>query len=384
MRVLFYLPVVTPWWFGAVIVPMLRTLQAERAELHVMIAPLWQGTGIEAEHLSAAADLTQVHWHIVEDDEPARFRQAGAEVPGLLDLVASIDPDVTLARSADIAIAQQFPGPVRFIMEAAAPPFASDQRWIILDEEPFTQSNLPESARDLADACAQGLRPAWDLAARQAPGGARPALRGLMGLPSDRPVLALPLHYEHPENFFLSFAAFPDGIAAIEHILSVTDDDVVLAVTDHPLNALYVDRTALNACLAHNTGRVIECSGPQATERLALCADAMIADLSKSWSLAAFHGQPLVSIASRPAADWLRAAPGLRAFGPRNLTAPDPGDTQRWFGWHLATRVIDPGLLTLGRLERALACQANDEDIAGNIAMVHAWQTERADREAAA
>ena len=108
MRILFYLPIVTPWWFENIVVPMLRALRGgERApaELHVMIAPMWRGTGIEAGHLAAAADLADVHWHVVDEGEPDQFRLAGGEVPGLLDRVAAIAPDLTLARSADVAIA---------------------------------------------------------------------------------------------------------------------------------------------------------------------------------------------------------------------------------------------------------------------------------------
>lgn len=386
MKVLFYLPVVTPWWFEAIIVPMLRALHKDGApvELHVMIAPMWRGTGIEAEHLLIAADLTAVHWHVIDEGEPDQFRLVGAEVPGLLDLVAAIAPDVTLARAADCAIARQFPGIVRFIMEGAAPPFASDPRWVVLDAEPFPQAIVPPEAAALADDCARRLRPAWDLAARHAPGGTRSALRNLIGLPGDRPVLAVPLQYEHPENYFLSLAAFPDGIAMLEHLLAATDDDVLLAVTDHPLNRRHVDRQALSAFIARHTDRVVDCTGWQASDRLARCADALVADLSKCWSLAAFHGLPLVDIARKPAAPWLRAAAGAEAFAIDALHAPDRAEAERWFAWHLATRIIDPARLTLDSLVRAVDGQADEADIAANLTRVMAAQIERAQQEAAA
>jgi hypothetical protein len=381
MRILFYLPVITPWWFESIIAPMLRALQSGRpaVDLHVMIAPMWRGTGIEAQHLMAAADLAEVHWHVIDQADPEQFRLAGAEVPGLVDLVDEIGPDLTLARSADIATTRHFPGLVRFIMEAGAPPFASDQRWIVLDEEPFTQSALAADDGGLAENCARRLTPAWDLAARDAPGGTRTALRNLMGLPLDRPVLAVPLHYEHHENYFLSLAAFPDGEAMIEGLLAATCEDVVLAVTDHPLNRLHVDRHSVDECMARHAGRVVDCTGWRATDRLALCADAMVADLSKSWSLAAFHGLPLLEVARRPLSPWLKAVRDLGALAP-----PEPGATRRWFGRHLGARVIDPLQLTPDRLLRVIEGQPSDEDVAGNIAMVLAWQVERADREAAA
>jgi hypothetical protein len=241
----------------------------------------------------------------------------------------------------------------------------------------------------LGDDCARRLRPAWDLAARQAPGGTRAALRNLMGLPGGRPVLALPLNYEHPENYFLTLAAYPDGISTIEGLLAAIDDDVVLAVTDHPLNRRYVDRGALDAFLAQHAGRVIDCTGKGGTDRLAICADAMLADLGKSWSLAAFNAMPLVDIGRRPLAPWLRTVPGISALNTDrlaagSLAAADQADARRWFGWHLGTRIIDPRQLTLGRLERAIAQQASDADIAGNLSMVLAHQLARADQEAAA
>jgi hypothetical protein len=386
MKILFYLPVVTPWWFEAIVVPMLRTLQAGPAavELHVMVAPLWRNTGIRGEHLAQAADLTEVQWHVIDEGAPDRFRLAGADVPGLLDLVAAIDPDVTLARSADFAIARQFPGIVRFIMEAGAPPFASDPSWIILEEEPFVQADLPAGAASLADDCVEYLRPAWDLAVRHAPCGTRAVLRGAMGLPVDRTLLAVPLHYEHEENFFLRHAAFPDGVAMIEGLLAALDDEAALAITDHPLNHMHVGRRTLDECLSRHAGRVIECTGPRATERLALCADAMVADLSKSWSLAAFHGLPLIDIGGRMRAGWIGAVPGLPTFAARDLIEPDPAGTRRWFGWHLGTRIIDPGMLSLDRLQRTIDQRPSDADIAGNVAMVTAHQLAFAEQAAAA
>lgn len=389
MKILFYLPVVTPWWFEAIVVPMLRTLHngAEPVELHVMVAPLWRNTGLEAEHLLLAGDLTAVHWHVIDEGEPDQFRLAGAEVPGLLDLVAAIDADLTLARSADFAISRQFPGVVRYIMEGGAPPFACDPRWVVIEEHPFTAAAVPIHAIALADACAERLRPGRELVEQCAPAGTRSALRGRLDLPDDRPVIAVPLLYEHEENYFARHAAFPNGPALIEHLLAELGDTAVLAVADHPLNRmyadqpqhrLYVDRRDLDACLARHAGHVVDCTGPRATQTLAICADAMIADISKSWMLAAFHGMSLIDIAPQPAADWLRAVRGLAGL-PAALTAgelapPDRAVAQRWFGWHLGGRFVAPAELTFDRLLRCLEQRPNEADIAGNLAMVLANQ----------
>jgi hypothetical protein len=237
MRILFYLPVVTPWWFREVITPMLRALHrgGGAVELHVMVAPLWRNTGLQPDDLLPAADLDEaVHWHIIDQGEPEQFRLSGAEVPGLLDQVNRIDPDITLARSADFAISRQFPGVVRYIMEGAAPPFGTDPEHVVLDERPFAPAEVPAHAATLADAIAERLRPSRDLVQRRPSAGAPAMLRERLGLPSDRRVVAIPLQYAHEENFFLHHAGFPDGLALIGRLLAELDESVVLAFVDHP------------------------------------------------------------------------------------------------------------------------------------------------------
>lgn len=397
MRILFYLPVITPWWFDAIIVPMLRTLHSETApvDLHVMVAPLWRNTGIDADQLFAVADLPAIQWHIVDEGEPEQFRQDSTTVPGLLDRIAAIDPDVTLARSSDFAISRHFPGIVRFIMEGDAPPFASIMRGVVLEETPFAAAIVPASAAALADCYAERLQTIWELTERHAHIGTRTTLRERLGLPQDRPVLAVPLLYEHEENYFLDHAAYPDGIALIEALLATVDDGILLAIADHPLNAAQLphprrrNRAALEACLAPHRERMIDCTGSRATEMLAVAADAMVADLSKSWTLAAFHGAPLVDIARRPVAEWLNAVPGMAALpaalASGRLAAPDRAAARRWFGWHLGARIFRPGDLTAERLLRCIAHCPSESDIAGNLDMVLAQQQTRlADHMAAA
>ncbi len=102
MKILFYLPVVTPWWFTEMMTPLMRALHGA-AELHVMVAPIWRNTGIGGEHLLRRADLDRIQWHIIDEENPELFRRNGTAVPGLLDLVDTIGPDLTIARSADFA-----------------------------------------------------------------------------------------------------------------------------------------------------------------------------------------------------------------------------------------------------------------------------------------
>jgi hypothetical protein len=375
MRILFYLPVVTPWWFHHTIVPMMRALHDGPAtvELHVMVAPLWRNTGLEAQHLLAAADLEAVHWHVIDEGEPDQFRLAGAEVPGLLDLVTAIAPDLTLARSADFAISRQFPGTVRFITEASAPPYAQNRHLIVIEEQPFAPAVVPAHAIARADVYAECLqRVLPDI--EQCPPLDRPAaLRRTLGLPHDRPVIAVPLQYEHEENYFLHHAAFPDSLALLERLLAELPDDVVLAVADHPLNRQHVDRNAVSAFVTQNPDRMVNCSATRATDMLAICADVMLTDLSKCWMLSAFFGTPLVNIGLQPVADWLNALPTLdalpAALAVQRFARPDPVAARRWFGWHLGARVLDPKAITLDRLIRSVEEQPSDADVAQNLAM---------------
>ncbi len=44
MHVLFYLPVVTPWWFDNIVAPLIRAAASD-ARVSVLVPPLWRGTG---------------------------------------------------------------------------------------------------------------------------------------------------------------------------------------------------------------------------------------------------------------------------------------------------------------------------------------------------
>ena len=55
-RVLFYLPVVTPWWFDNIVVHLIRAL-GETTEVHVMVPRLWRNTGLGFEQLQGGAAM---------------------------------------------------------------------------------------------------------------------------------------------------------------------------------------------------------------------------------------------------------------------------------------------------------------------------------------
>jgi hypothetical protein len=354
MKILFYLPVVTPWWFDAIIVPMLRALVRE-AELHVMIAPLWRNTGIDPDQLTPLADLEPVQWHIIHGDEHPLFRMDGLQISGLLDRVAAIQPDLTLCRSADFGTPACFPGAVRYLMEGAAPPFEMDPRCIILDKTPFAQGLLPPLDRVMREACMAAIAPAWNEAINRFDRAEQGDWRARLGLPMERPIVAVPLHYEHEENLFLSHAAHVDGLDLIDAMLAQTDPSITLAVTDHPLNRAHLDRQALQERIAAEPERLklVEADDYPggATALLARHADAMAQDLSKVWSLAAFFGTPLLRLGVAPSAPWLGAQSDLRvlpdAIRQKRLNCPDGSLAQLWFGWHLGTRVLDPSAADL-------------------------------------
>ena len=77
MKILFYLPIITPWFFTHIVEPMLRALHDE-AELHVMVAPLWQNTGLDGASLAPLSDLDHINWHVIEGEKPADFRMDAA------------------------------------------------------------------------------------------------------------------------------------------------------------------------------------------------------------------------------------------------------------------------------------------------------------------
>ncbi|MBO9576491.1 MAG: hypothetical protein J7494_12185 [Sphingobium sp.] len=373
MKVLFYLPVVTPWWFGELIVPMMRALHDD-AEIHVLIGSLWRNTGIEAEHLAPLADLDRISWHIVGDEGCEDFRTNGAAVPGLLDLVAQINPDLTLARSADTATLEQFPGTVRYIMEGEQPPFVILPLRILIEDKPFALGAMPAEASALADRCVSAFGEVWEDSDRFR----RPALRAdwrtVFGLPRGRPVLTVPLHYEHEENFYLMHSRFPEGVDLVRHLLRTLDKDVFLAVSDHPLNRRYVDRKELDRLILDNSERVALCQidgvPGGASSVLAAHADAVLIEMSKSWSLAAHNGTPMIHIDGANPAGWLRSTPlsdpGLQHWPSARLPAADPDEARRYFCWHLGTRVFDPYTLTFDRLMQHVSGRVSDSIIESN------------------
>ena len=383
MKVLFYLPVVTPWWFDEIIAPMLRALHGQ-AELHVMIAPLWRNTGIDGVQLAPLDDLDGIAWHVIDHDDPATFRLDGTSVPGLLTLVDTIAPDLVLARSADTATPAQFPGLVRYVMEGAAAPFQTDPRWIVLEDTLFAKGVTPLNADEHAAALDAAIAPYWP---RRHDDLGEQDWRIRFGLPFDRPIVAVPLHYEHDENFFMRHAAYPSGVAMLDALIAMLGDDICLAVSDHPLNRKHVDRSDLHDRIADDPERLVLVEADEhpggATAVLAAKANGVVVDLSKVWSLAAGHCTPIFDVGLTAAADWLGVHRAPAPF--ESIVRDSPSVRQndimarRWFAAHLGARVIDPtDALTPDGLLRAATGSIEPHRLAPRIATLLTRQLETA------
>jgi len=373
MKILFYLPAVTPWWFETIIAPMLRALHGE-AELHVVVAPLWCNTGLEMEHVEPLADLNAINWHIVVPDDPAAFRLDGRAVDGLLDLVHAIEPDITIARSADRVTPRLFPGVVRYITEPGAEPILAPHGWCVLDEQPFHHGVMPAAAAAATDHATRLLTPYWEGLEAVHAGQANDLVRAQMGLPLDRPVLVVPLQYEHHENFYGIGSPFHHGPEFVEELIERLDPRIMLAITDHPLN---------NHIPLRNLGRITDRHPDRIrlyrydevrrspTSCLIRAADGVLLDQSKCVSHAMFFGTPIVHVGDSVMAPWLNAtrleALDAERFAKRALPRPDRESARRWFGWHYGTRLINPEETTLETLVNRVENRCSDAEVAASI-----------------
>ncbi len=346
MRILFYLPVITPWWFVNVVEPLIRCLadgnEADGNEVHVLAPIPWKGTGIGPRQLALSAHLTQVHWHIFDGTSHPTMRTEPTERAGIIDFVRTLAPDYVLCRSADCETVREFPGIVRFIMEGGAAPLSMPPHWVILQEQPFDHGLLPELGADERARLDRLIAPIWDalLGLARPSNKARRFFRKWADLPADRPVLVLPLEYEHEENFFPMhrIGATPNHRLVAELAESI-DDSFFLAITNHPLNELYVDNRPLKAEIASHGSRMrlLPETGPKGentTMLLARDADGMLVGDSKVYSMAGFFGTPMLRRSRFKTGEWLNAYtdmddscrpwPGEKRRGPIPR-APEPG-----------------------------------------------------------
>lgn len=354
MKILFYLPVVTSWWFHQVIAPLIRLVSSE-AEVHVLAPAPWRHTGLGPEELQCAAELPNVHWAIVDDADHPSLRLDPADRQGLVDYVRGLAPDLVLCRSADFETPRHFPGEVRYIMEAVTMPFqtVSPANTVHFTAAPFVNGTMPALAADDAARLETLIAPFWaDMDAHwEAAARDRDSVYRHLGIPGDRPAVLLPLEYEHEENFFLQLR--PGGSSNRELVeqaaAAAAAADITLVVTDHPLNALHVSRDALYAFILDLGSTVLAAQpvfGMPATTALLRHVDGVLLGDSKTFAVAAAFGVPSYRLSRFASAPWLHASADLSGFlaAVRAGTAPRPdaAATRRWFAYHNAVEAFYP------------------------------------------
>lgn len=354
MRILFYLPVVTPWWFETIIVPLVRAC-ARDAEVHVIVPPLWSGTGIGVDQLMQCADLEDVAWHIWDTDYHEDIRTSAAADKELLALIRDIDADYTLCRSADVDTPQQFPGQVRFLMEGIMPTLPCPAGWLMLPEGILDAGTVPALETPERELLERDFAPLWERLNAHWRERADPAGRALFceraGIPADKRIIAMPLEYEHHENFFLIHRRFESNVELVREVAERLDDGFVLAVTDHPLNVLHAKAgaLALRKLARELEGKLVivpDLDGPRtATEALLPHSEGVVLGDTKSIAVAAYFGIPIHRRSRFASAPWMNVYEDFDAFlaavraGEAKAAAPD--DVRLWFAYHVANNVLD-------------------------------------------
>lgn len=347
-RVLFYLPVVTPWWFTNIIVPFIRAAR-RGGEVHVLVPPLWGSTGIGVEELADCADLDDVHWHILDHPNHGALRFHGKH-DYILNIVREIDPHVSLCRTADLETPRHFPGAVRFIMEGATPPFGTPSYSTQLAEGLFDHAVMPELDPALAQWLDTEMAAYWERQKTRNPQMERAEFLAHAGLPDDRILIGMPLEYEHEEIYWNQHYVFADNVELVDALANTLGDDAVLCVTQHPLNEGTRPASALAEVLQRHTGKiklVPQFAGDgQATNQMIKHCHGTITCNSKSFAMAAFHGVPLLRISKFETGDWLNAystlPPFIDAIRSGTAQTANAADTRRWVGYHHANCVVDP------------------------------------------
>lgn len=368
-RVLFYLPVVTPWWFDNIVAHLIDSLSVE-AEVHVLAPIPWRNTGVGPDQVRKVAAVGAVHWHIVDAEGHQSLRTAPEDADGVVEFVRSIAPDYVLCRSADIATPARFPGRLVYLMEAGAPPFPTDPGWIVLQKDFWHHGALPplsDADREAIDAeFADIWRAMRDpLCHRDQFGLPRGEALAAMGLPADRKIIALPLEYEHEEAFTQFHGRFVRNLDLIAHVAGRLSGDHVLAITNHPLNYRYAHDPCLEDAIGALGGRAHLVPNPDAcnlpTDWLIRNCDGLIVQNTKAIYSGAFFGKPVLRLSRRPSAGWLRVSGDMEHFlgriGAGDGVAEDRA--RRWFGHHLLHETFDAATISgaelLDRIDRPFA-----------------------------
>lgn len=346
---MFYLPVVTPWWFTNIVFPLIKVMARDH-EVHVLVPPLWRNTGIGPDQRGLIAQLPQVFWHLLDGPGHPNLRHDASEAEDLIEVINQINPHLTLCRSADIKTPQKFPGTVRYIMEAAAPPLSTAPECVWLAPTLFDHGMMPELSAQDAALLDQFAAPLWAALTRANAPTDREAFLKDHRLPSDKSIIGLPLEYEHEENFFNAHHHFASNAALVEHLLSKLREQHILAITHHPLTELYGDVSAIEKVVAQSGGKAIllpsSAKAGSATSQLAEHCDGMIVGNSKSWSVCTYWQKPILRLSGFATGRWVRAYSSVREFLADIKTGdarrPIAKDMERWLAYHLTNCLINP------------------------------------------
>ncbi|MEO1221315.1 MAG: hypothetical protein AAFY42_08190 [Pseudomonadota bacterium] len=353
MRVLFYLPVVTPWWFEQIILPLAEKLVAD-SEVHILAPIRWKGTGVSQHEYDLCAHMPQIAWHIVNDKDHPSMRTGAVQREQIVEFVESLDPDLVLCRSADLETVARFPGIVRHIVEGGADPLLLPIGVIHFAKAPFDHGILPP----LEDAHIAKLHalmePYWEplVNAPEAQLSAQSAFREWAALPDTAPTLFLPLEYEHEENFYTAQrVARTPNVGLVEDVLEQINGRALLALTNHPLNDLYVDNSALLQLAEAHAEQLSLLpgetpSGARSTALMMRTADGVLLGDSKCYSLAGFCGTPIMRFSRFRTGDWLNASDDLESFvsavAHGKAATPDRETARTWFAYHAANSLVHP------------------------------------------
>jgi hypothetical protein len=353
MRILFYLPAVTPNWFTDNLAPLIRAATAA-AEVHVIVTPLWNGTGISDAELATCPDLLDtVRWHVLDGPDHPSLRTNPDDADAVIALARAIDADYTFCRSADVTTPASFPGKVAYLMEAEFAPSLPASvpvsgRVMLHGRRLYDFGFVPALDPSLRRWLGEAIEPAWQaIAELGAPQVDRAAYLASVDLPPDRPVIAVALQCQTSDNVFGQVhSSEGPADAFIARIAENLPGDWLLAVSPHPIDRRLGTSGAIDRIAAMDPARIRlvgqrdESYRGEATERLIQHCDGLIVAESKSISLGAYYGKPILRLSGFATAEWVHAYDDIAAFGAALQTGsaavPAPEAMRLWYAYHFA------------------------------------------------
>lgn len=305
MKILFYLPSVTPWWLDNVINPVILELK-KYFSVSVIVPYFHNGTGVIKDHCATMDQNPDVDWHIIDQQSYPSLRTPVGHSEEIIRLVNSIGADFTLCRTVDTSTPQFFVGRVSYIMEVGYPPLRYPFACSISNEPLFAIGCMPRldgstiaELRSLLEQPWLQMRENFSRLNTLVP---RASYLERYGLPADKVIIAVPLEYEHVENDFLQYRPYRNNISLINFLLGQFDERFFFAITNHPLNILYSDQTAIQKLVEAQPHRAKLIDSPKidlgATDILFNYCDGVIVENSKSIYSALFSSKPILRLSN--------------------------------------------------------------------------------------